>query len=244
MKIGVFGDSFAEIESKKHTSIIDESWITILKNEGYNVTCFGKAGSSIWYSYEKFLYNHGHFDVNIFVYSHHNRIHSLPEYLTGFNSLRCVDDIYRDTRYKNLQDYQHEELKAILNSYIFTQNNTLDRFVANQVFSEVNKISMEHGSRIINILPFVQSNDNMIDLSLRKGPCLMGLHEITKREESKFKITPKTTDTRSCHLTFENNMALTKLLKPLMSDNNMDVVELIDRPEFTYDISHMRYFKE
>jgi hypothetical protein len=66
MKIAFYGNSFAEDEGHK-----PESWLDKLARK-FNAewVSFGKGGSSLYYSYDKFLKNHKDYDLNIFVVTH------------------------------------------------------------------------------------------------------------------------------------------------------------------------------
>ena len=55
MKIGVFGDSFAEKNAKK-------IWWQFLQNYGHEVTCFGEGGSSIVWSAKQIIDAKNDFD--------------------------------------------------------------------------------------------------------------------------------------------------------------------------------------
>jgi hypothetical protein len=71
MKIGVFGDSFAE----KHW--VSDTWWRSLENHGHDVTCYGQAGSSILFS-ANMIDKHAHnFDFLIWGLTCPGRI-SLP----------------------------------------------------------------------------------------------------------------------------------------------------------------------
>ena len=70
MNIAIFGDSFADssINRDKFTS-----QTTYLSND-YNIKNFAKAGTSLWWSYEKFIKNYEKFDTIIFVATGYGRI--------------------------------------------------------------------------------------------------------------------------------------------------------------------------
>ena len=68
-KIGLYGDSFTG-EVVSSNSGITYHWSTLLADSiGGELTNFGRAGSSIYYSYRNFLENYNKFDLNIFVIS-------------------------------------------------------------------------------------------------------------------------------------------------------------------------------
>lgn len=69
MKIGVFGDSFAEQRAKT------DSWWAVLGGKfGHEVTCFGESGSSLSFSAAKILDNFSNYDFIIWCVTSSNRI--------------------------------------------------------------------------------------------------------------------------------------------------------------------------
>ena len=67
MKIGVFGDSFADKNAGK-------IWWQFLQNYGHEVTCFGESGSSIVWSAKQILNAKNDFDFIIWCVTSPNRI--------------------------------------------------------------------------------------------------------------------------------------------------------------------------
>lgn len=72
MRIGVFGDSFADENMRE-----GKSWISWLRenDDVTSVTSFGKGGSSLEFSYQNFLNNHNSYDRCIFLATEPNRMH-------------------------------------------------------------------------------------------------------------------------------------------------------------------------
>lgn len=83
MKIGVFGDSFADENMQS-----GKSWISWLRENDdiTSVTSWGIGGTSLEYSYQKFLENHNDYDRIIFLATEPNRMHMLDHRL-GIESL-------------------------------------------------------------------------------------------------------------------------------------------------------------
>jgi hypothetical protein len=70
MKIGVFGDSFADQTITNHST----AWWRYLQNKhGHDVICYGKPGSSIAFSASLILEHHQAYDVNIWCLTSPNR---------------------------------------------------------------------------------------------------------------------------------------------------------------------------
>ena len=116
MRIGVFGDGFADRNPYNPESPFkeDESWIADMENAGHKITTYGKTGSSTWYSFQQFLAHHEQFDHIIFCYSSLHRIHHLPEGLEDLSFLTTPDELYALRRNKGLSKQQELEMTRIL----------------------------------------------------------------------------------------------------------------------------------
>ena len=67
-KLGIYGDSFAN-NNHGHVGIPEldsKSWMDLL-NSKFDVTCYGKPGSSLYYSYQQFLISQKSYQQIIFV---------------------------------------------------------------------------------------------------------------------------------------------------------------------------------
>jgi hypothetical protein len=104
MKIGIFGDSFAD---KNWQSNI---WWRHLSSEfGHNVQCFGEGGSSILFSAQKIQQYGQQFDLVIWALTSPNRISF--EHETEFYHVNSVDQLYNGnnlhvkTQFQAAHDY-------------------------------------------------------------------------------------------------------------------------------------------
>ena len=80
MKIGIYGDSFACINTKWGDSKVDNptlgiSWVEILENAGHHINNFAKSGTAVMFSYENFLREHKNNDLNIFIVTSPTRLY-------------------------------------------------------------------------------------------------------------------------------------------------------------------------
>lgn len=88
MKIGVYGDSFAGMntrffEGSHSPDDVGPAWVELLEDEGKHKVCnFSKSGTAFQYSYEKFLEHYKSFDLNIVVVTSPNRTY-----------IKALDDI-------------------------------------------------------------------------------------------------------------------------------------------------------
>lgn len=80
MKVGIFGDSYADEKIHKLEANY-KSWVEILREKYYpKLTCYGEAGSSLYFSYNKFMDNHNKYDKIIFVTTTYGRL-TIPSYI-------------------------------------------------------------------------------------------------------------------------------------------------------------------
>ena len=113
MKLGIYGDSFACINTRwdfprddsPHLGI---SWIELLENSGHQINNYAISGSAFMYSYEKFLMEHKNNDLNIFVVSSPHRV-----YVKQLDGMRLFGHTWVDGEYqrvKNLPWYPRQQI--------------------------------------------------------------------------------------------------------------------------------------
>ena len=109
MKIGVYGDSFASpvIPGHKGANFL---WCNTLADKlNGSITNFAKSGTSVYYSYQQFLYSHNDFDLCIFVATSPNRYFKPLKMSSGApRSIGNIDQLeyYRKTLNLNAEDKQ------------------------------------------------------------------------------------------------------------------------------------------
>ena len=99
MRIGIFGDSFADENLRK-----GKSWIEHLR-ENNDVTSFGSGGTSAEWSYNNFLNNHSDYDRIIFLATEPRRMHmwdhrTNKELLYHLDSNNSKNEIIKKNREK------------------------------------------------------------------------------------------------------------------------------------------------
>jgi len=233
MKIGVFGDSFATEEQSKP---INESWINVIRQKGYDITTHGVTGTSVWYSYKQFMKHYKKYTHIVFVHSSIHRIHNMP------NSLKVYSSYDKDARNRILSSNidwlsteDHTVLEKILDVQQYVSDNILDMFICQNVFNTINNIIRNDSQRkIVNLLPFNNRyNDENIDLSNRAGGCVTSLIDVSVKEMPNL-FNQTWSDPRSCHLSYENNMALADIVLELFA-NPGEIVDAIKSSKFVYD---------
>ena len=132
MKIGVFGDSFADKNCH-------DIWWKYLEDYGHTVTCFGEAGSSILFSAKLILEHANNFDLCIWAITNPPRF-SLKDdkgnnfHFTGTehkkvlkSDVELIEKIKSaDMYFKNLFDWEEADLVGTsLYHYLSTKTNLL-----------------------------------------------------------------------------------------------------------------------
>lgn len=242
MKIGIFGDSFAQYETT-NTHRANESWIECLKQKGYDVECHGYGCTSVWYSYKKFLEHYHKYTHIVFSYSCIHRIHHIPrEYGIFSNFYQARDELYENETFKKFSPEQQYELKSILDGYLLMKDDMLDKFIAQTAFNNVNYMVKSSGKKIVNLLPFQAGDEDDLDLSFRAGNCITRLVDVSVEELPAF-FERGVADPRDCHLSLENNTILANLLLEYFNNDSADIIDPLESGIFIFDkkISR-RYF--
>jgi len=117
MKIAIFGDSFAH--TNPLSKLKDKAWYNLLKSQGHSVTLFSSTGSSLWYSYDKFIKNHAVFDRCIIMVTNWGRFH-LPQLKQPF--WPGVSQIEEFLKVREFPEYDRNVLISTYNWAIYARN--------------------------------------------------------------------------------------------------------------------------
>jgi hypothetical protein len=235
MKIGVFGDSFADRNPYNPESPFteDESWIADMENAGHKITTYGKTGTSTWYSFQQFMAHHEQFDHIVFCYSSLHRIHHLPEGLEDLSFLTTPDELYALRRNKGLSKQQELEMTRILTGHIPNLSVPFDVWIKQKIFDEVNNLCKGKNIKIVNLLTFEdRKNKNYsVDLGQKAGDCLYNLLSVSQKELP----TMGNVDNRWCHLSKENNTILSGVIFNSLVSEEKNVIDLFKHSGFVYN---------
>lgn len=248
--IGIFGDSYADINPEKMT---DEAngilpWPKHLENlTGEKVVTHAKTATSTYWAYKQFLKYYTACDNIIFVYSEHNRWATLKDkyerlaYLTDSDRLDLLDPAFRDAG----------EALMKVKPMIFDEEFNI--FIQQSIFDRVNRICKRAAKPIINIMPFelnFKDTELTIDVSEAAGPCLTNLLEVSLTEAARSEFLDNhirtVPDLRHNHLNSYN----TKVLAEIVMDtffSSEKVIRLAKDPRFQYDekyIQHIMTYSE
>lgn len=212
MKLGVFGDSYADVFS--HSQQGYPCHIARLGNftPGYHA----RSGTSHWWAYQQFLQHHHEYDVIIFSHTSTTRWCNLPptepighQYNIGYSSASPV--------LNQLNEYYHHLFPSELTS-----------FINRHIFHDVNTTCEQKQKYLINIIPF--HTDRCYHHVDTLFPVIRNLDALSHQEETyvsgewvntcKHLWANKILDPRECHLNTANNQQLAELIFPLIKNQN------------------------
>lgn len=229
VSLGIFGDSYA---TPYYNKVRDYAWLYNLS--GYKSTTYGMSGTSVFYSYQKFLENHHRFERNIFCVTESRRYpdniiksdfnekyYSIPNYFHA-------EELLKDSTYKK----SHNKIKALKDLYFYFDNDFLKTFTE-LMLAHVKSIrpdtlmiscfwnfNKEHthifNSAGDNSLTIQSYQFNMIESIIKKSkyiPVFPG--PISKKDVERHGIYYDTminpeTDNVTCHLSKEMNQVFAK----------------------------------
>jgi len=214
MTLGIFGDSYADCIND-----IDEySWPSLLYKEanlGGRISkddsdCYGKSGTSTYWSYRNFLASRHLYDHIIFLHTFHNRWPLLPKELEGYSWNVHSHDV------PGFPD----ELKKMNRFYYDIFDDDLLRFINYGVFRSVNEICKKEDRYLINVICFWKD----MDTSITNYPVFYNINELSWNEKividgedltmRQYVNERQNFDKRQCHLGHKNN----KIFKDIMLD--------------------------
>ena len=195
MKIGIFGDSYANL--KENTT---PTWVDIL-SEKYNITNFGIPGSGLFYSINEIKKHHLKYDKIILVVTDPGRL-QLPDWIdAGKDKLnKFFTGLYDFKLVVPTSNFTNEVIKEAVKQYfIYLQNQVYDRYVHSLMVADIKTIRPN-----IILIPsfgsssFVFTGASMYDITLKENTA-WGFADPAI-------IAEKYRDRRNCHMTAENNV--------------------------------------
>lgn len=230
MKIGIFGDSFA-IGSSLCKEI---HWYNVLGGMlNAEVKTHGLGGTSLLYSYERFLKHHKDYDLNIFVVTHYERYtkpvffsstKQEPHWLSSYNQIYNLKKTY--TISPNEQDY----LNRIQNWFIVSDDKfmkTAQELMVRDVLSKSDNVIIipafhEEFSLSYKFKEELGIKTSMWDFLIRQREAL-GIH--TEKTE----LWSERQERMACHLTKEANMAVAKeVYKHIITKQPIELPDFIE----------------
>ena len=202
MKIGIFGDSFADDQSMwiEHFKEVGPSWIDYLRDQNIEIDNYAFAGSGLYYSYDKFISNFQKYDKIIFLVTSPGRI-CLPDEDGKYSHCFSVAKVEKDLA--TCFDYNKKvRLNAVRDYFLYVKNEKFDNLVHDLL---IENISKKHSS-ILMIPSFIYS----------RIQSLMPFVKISEFEATFWNLTDtlphgrEFQDARKCHMCEENNLMVGK----------------------------------
>ena len=236
--LGIFGDSYAV-----HSNFFGGWPCDLSKLLNCEFDSHAENGTSIWYSYKKFLQHYKKYSTIVFVYSNPHRWHTLPDYLTNFQWV-ISEDILSTVDLPIPSDAKQELIDLIkFHRLIFDEE--LNNFLYQKVFDDVNLICRENNIKLINLHPFISNaQDVKINLNKAHGSSIIGIYNVSAKEYDLFRIVPYITkliengDMRACHLSVDNNKVLANIINESMGVDKK-LIRMVDDSRVTYNADHL-----
>lgn len=233
LRVGVFGDSFADRKMDPkfmYDGRRDESWMQTLEDLGCSVETYGLGGASSWFAYEKFLALHKYFQAIVFVMSHPNRIHSMPEEFSRYSTCQDHTTLYNSPSFLKLDEVTQNRIVELVKAHTLVRNPVLDNFIVKNIYNDVNSICREKNIKLVTLMPF-ENKKTIEKYNTRNayGDCLYNLMPVVYRELEVFP-----TDPRYCHLTEENNSILGNVIFKSFKDRPPRMIDLESEINFVF----------
>jgi hypothetical protein len=240
MKIGIFGDSFAQsiIWPADVHSRVGKSWSEIL-SEKYDVTNFGLGGSSTYYSYDRFIKVHNKFDRVIFISSFPGRITLDDDSMLtchflgpmGRRQITSYNDALRQLNVVKTINQDHDDiikLNTALNYYLYLENKQ-EQLTINRLYEDA----------VLNLRP----DCLLLPAFIQRKPDIIPLFDISRMEiehwgEPVTELIKTHRDIRRSHMTEGNNLILTGLIDTWASTGVFNIsIDMFATPDH-----YERYF--
>jgi hypothetical protein len=224
LKIGVFGDSFADQTQTPRST----AWWRYLRDKyGHDVTCHGEPGSSIAFSALLLLEKHKAYDVNIWCLTSPNRFS--VKMLSGeyFHSAKFVSHEGQDLT-SQVPDELRDMMLACKSYYKYLSDwdtdNLIGRSIAHYVQQQISNLIV-----VPCFGPPLRSDFSLYKVSVLEMDCIAP-------GQTPNRVFHMYHDMRSCHLTNANNEILADMLHADMSPR----VFTASYKDFSFDESSIK----
>jgi len=224
MKIAIYGDSFACINTKWDSGKMDKahlgiSWVEILENAGHEITNFAESGSAFMFSYENLLKEHRNHDLNIFVVTDPQRT-----YIKALDGIKLFGFTWAESEYERVKKLPFYPRKVVHLEILKSARAYLEHWADWEMMTHVQQVLV---TNLWNIAPntivipafsdsIEQTNTNLFDTAKYE------LELVNSKEFEKFDFGYLDCQ-RKCHFSNENNIVLgNKLLDAI--NNNQTIV--------------------
>lgn len=222
MKIGIFGDSFADASSGNEYCWPKIATDSLLAKGDF----YAKSGTSMWWSYEQFKKYYRKYDVIIFSFTSSTRWPCIPEELGG--------------RHFNIGYFKDNTILDTLNPYFFTLfPDEFRKFICRNIHKDVVESCERDSKYLIQVMPFLQGPGEKIparfdfDPIPNKFPMISALDTISHLEELSYQGKRHKTgrllselsidDHRGCHLNRSNNLVVSEWIGDCIREQKLNI---------------------
>lgn len=209
MKIGVFGDSFADEFNMFRTD--NMSWANQLRNFGYDITNHGKCASSLYFSYRQLLEHHSNYDKVIFLITGSGRFYldHLPEKLRHVAHGRV-----NYLRAENPNGENREIIVALEHYYTYLQNYNFENTIHQLLIKECKAVRPD--ALFISCFPQYAEGFNLN---------MVSEHDIVELKKNYDTENFIINDKRFCHMNDNNNLLVAKKIKTWLEGGSFHIDE-------------------
>ncbi len=231
MKIAVFGDSFADDYNLWPDPYVGvgPSWVDYLRNQNIEIDNYSCGGTSLFYSYQKFILKYQEYDKVIFLVTSPGRI-TVPinDQTEDYYNIASVEN-----KLKDCFDFERKiKLTAIRDYFIYVKYDVYDNVVHELLIEDILKkhkdtllIPCFENSKINNQIPLFNISHFEAEF--------WNLEEILPNSSEVY-------DARKCHMSEENNLMLGQEIYNWVKNGNYNLTsEKFKNP--TKEFSH--YFR-
>ena len=143
--IGIYGDSFADINPRELHNREEEVWpwaywlAEVCKDK---VDCHAVSATSLWFSFTKFLNTYRNYDKVVFCYTNYMRWNTLADEYISISHVRHPHDVpYL------LPDFQKTG-SFLVDAFPILYRDDINRFIYQHVFNEVNRLCKKYKIKI------------------------------------------------------------------------------------------------
>ena len=235
MKIAIFGDSFAHTEPCNE----DRAWYHILKNKGYDITNLGRAGSSLWYSYNEYIKHYKSYDKCIFLITSWGRFHLPQLHMPFWPGIQQIEGALMDP---NLPNEDRKVLASVYNWCIFSRNDEQEIQYHELILADI----LQKNNNTLLIPCF---NHDMSRIPQKYS--MMDIHQIDIdyykldwQDKNKVwhrkPLQPGGRELRACHMNDENNIIFANKIIEYINNNTFS----LNIQDYTCSVKDVNYYFE
>lgn len=231
MNIAIYGDSWGSLKLNEPHSYL--GWPEILNNQlNIKVFNFSVVGSSLYYSYKKFINSYKYYDVNIFLMTSPGRLYipDMPVYADSAKHVSGLSNVLERKEFlkkANIDRPVKEHIEKINDAlelyYVYLHNHERDKDFGNALMFYAKSLTnntifipcFEHTDYPVSLIDIYDMENRVTGISekyLLKG---IQMNSIVNGKCLR--------DNRVCHLTKRNNEILAEKIIDAINDKTMSI---------------------